>query len=156
MLTKTKQWVGSLLGHPLEPIQRDFAESKAHLQEANADFRSRLAHFYKDREAERQAALEEDFQRVLDAWGMREEDIEHVINTLYIRIVVMFVPALIVSALIFWQSPTVLVAVIAGGALLVASLIGVFTTLWRISVLRHRHFYPFHQALTRLISKKLA
>jgi hypothetical protein len=153
--TKAKQLFGHLLGNPIAPIRRDFVASKAHLQETKAALRSRLDHLHKDREAKHQDALEADFQRVLDAWGIRERDIPRVINTLYIRLAVMFAPALL-ACIVFLQPLSRAAMLIAGAPLLLASLVGVLTTLWRISILRNRQFYPFHRALTRFISKKLA
>ena len=159
MLKKTKSVVNALLGNPIEPIQRDFAASKVHVQEVNSTLQSRLDHLRKDRGLEQQDTLEEDFQRVLDAWGMREKDIPRVISDLYLRAAVMCVPALLALFTLFSQpvsslsSPLLLVVLVL---LLLASIMGVLVTLWRISILRRRQFTPFSRALARFFSKKPA
>ena len=133
-------------------IQQDYINAKTHVQGLNAELRSRLDNLSRDRDTP-QEALAEDFQRVLDAWGMREEDIQHVVNTLYIRVVVLLLPAFL-GCIVLWQWHNTLTA-LSAVPLFLASIAGVSVTLWRIFILKGKQFYPFNIALDRFISKKV-
>ena len=103
-------------------------ESRQHLAELRSGVRSRLAAFRRNRAASEQAALEEDFDLVLAAWGMADADIPGVVSLL----VCLLAAAWSHSPLSFLS-----LACIAPPCLL-----GMVTTLWRISILRHRRFTP--------------
>ena len=115
-------------------------ESRQHLAELRSGFRFRLAVFRRHRAASEQAALEENFNLVLAAWGMAEADIPGVVSTLRLRLPVFLAPALTCLIAAAWsQRPAswLALAFIAPPCLL-----GMVTTLWRISILRNRRFTP--------------
>lgn len=115
-------------------------ESRQHLAELRSGFRSRLAAFRRNRAASEQAALEEDFNLVLAAWGIADADIPGVISALRLRLPVFAVPMLACLITAAWsQSP---VAYISLACIVPPCLLGMVTTLWRISVLHHRRFTP--------------
>ena len=115
-------------------------ESRQHLAELRSGFRSRLAAFRRNRAASEQAALEEDFSLVLAAWGIADADIPGVISALRLRLPVFAVPVLACLITAAWsQSP---VAYISLACIVPPCLLGMVTTLWRISVLHHRRFTP--------------
>ena len=135
----------------IEALEKDISEARTHVRGARAEFRSRVDNLRRDRDVPQEDL---DFQRVLDAWGMREGDIPHVIREMYIRVGVMLVPALL-GCVILWQGYGGVIAMLSSVPLFLVSVMGVLTTLWRISILRHRQFYPFNSALVRFISKKM-
>lgn len=115
-------------------------ESRQHLAELRFGFRSRLAAFRRNRAASEQAALEEDFRHVLAAWGIADADIPGVISALRLRLPVFAVPMLACLITAAWsQGP---VAYISLACIVPPCLLGMVTTLWRISVLHHRRFTP--------------
>ena len=122
-------------------------ESRQRLTELRSGFRSRLAAFRRNRTASEQAALEEDFSLVLAAWGIADADIPGVISALRLRLPVFAVPMLACLIAAAWsQSP---VASISLACIAPPCLLGMVTTLWRISILRHRHFTPLCRWLLR-------
>lgn len=122
-------------------------ESRQRLTELRSGFRSRLAAFRRNRTASEQAALEEDFTLVLAAWGIADADIPGVISALRLRLPVFAVPMLACLIAAAWsQSP---VASISLACIAPPCLLGMVTTLWRISILRHRHFTPLCRWLLR-------
>ena len=115
-------------------------ESRQHLTELRSGFRSRLAAFRRNRAASEQAALEEDFSLVLASWGIADADIPGIISALRLRLPVFAVPVLACLITAAWsQSP---VAYISLACIVPPCLLGMVTTLWRISILRHRRFTP--------------
>ncbi len=115
-------------------------ESRQHLTELRSGFRSRLAAFRRNRTASEQAALEEDFTLVLASWGIADADIPGIISALRLRLPVFAVPVLACLITAAWsQSP---VAYISLACIVPPCLLGMVTTLWRISILRHRRFTP--------------
>ncbi|WP_300909059.1 hypothetical protein [uncultured Desulfovibrio sp.] len=121
--------------------------SGRHVAGLRGDFRSRLAAFRRNRAASEQAALEEDFTLVLAAWGMADADIPGVVSALRLRLLIFAAPLLACAiAASFRQNPAVLLtsALVAPPCLL-----GMVTTLWRISILRHRRFTPLCRWLLR-------
>ena len=104
------------------------------------DFRSRMAAFRRNRAASEQTALEGDFTLVLAAWGMADADIPGVISALRLRLLVFLAPALACFATAAWShSP---LAFLSLACIAPPCLLGIITTLWRISILRHRRFTP--------------
>ena len=115
-------------------------ESRQHLAELRSGVRSRLSSFRRNRTASEQTALEKDFHLVLAAWGMADADIPGVVSALRLRLLIFAAPLLACAiAASFRQNPAVLLtsALVAPPCLL-----GMVTTLWRISLLRHRRFTP--------------
>lgn len=122
-------------------------ESRQHLTELRSGFRSRLAAFRRNRAASEQAALEEDFSLVLAAWGIADADIPGVITALYLRLPVFAVPMLACLITAAWShSP---VSFLSLACVTPPCLLGMVTTLWRISILRHRRFTPLCRWLLR-------
>ena len=116
--------------------------SGRHVAGLRGDFRSRLAAFRRNRAASEQAALEEDFSLVLAAWG-----IPGVISALRLRLPVFAVPMLACLITAAWShSP---VSFLSLACVAPPCLLGMVTTLWRISILRHRRFTPLCRWLLR-------
>ena len=96
--------------------------SGRHVAGLRGDFRSRLAAFRLHRSADEQQKLAEDFRHVLAAWGIADADIPGVISALRLLSLACVAPP---------------------------CLLGMVTTLWRISILRHRRFTPLCRWLLR-------
>ena len=121
--------------------------SGRHVAVLRGDFRSRLAAFRRNRAASEQAALEEDFSLVLAAWGIADADIPCVISALRLRLPVFAVPMLACLITAAWShSP---VSFLSLACVAPPCLLGMVTTLWRISILRHRRFTPLCRWLLR-------
>ena len=121
--------------------------SGRHVAGLRGDFRSRLAAFRRNRAASEQAALEEDFSLVLAAWGIADADIPGVISALRLRLPVFAVPMLACLITAAWShSP---VSFLSLACVAPPCLLGMVTTLWRISILRNRHFTPLCRWLLR-------
>ena len=114
--------------------------SGRHVAGLRGDFRSRLAAFRRNRAASEQAALEEDFSLVLAAWGIADADIPGVISALCLRLLVFLAAALACLLAVAWShSP---LSFLSLACIAPPCLLGMVTTLWRISILRHRRFTP--------------
>ncbi len=122
-------------------------ESRQHLAELRSGFRSRMATFRRHRATEEQAALEEDFNLVLAAWGMAEADIPGVVSALRLRLLVFLAPALACLIALAWSHN--LISFLSLACIAPPCLFGVVTTLWRISILQNRHFTPLCRWLLR-------
>lgn len=115
-------------------------ESRQHLTELHSGVRSRLAAFRLHRSTEEQQKLAEDFRHVLVAWGMADADIPGVITALRLRLPVFAVPMLACLITAAWShSP---VSFLSLACIAPPCLLGMVTTLWRISILRRRRFTP--------------
>ena len=122
-------------------------ESRQHLTELQSGFRSRLAAFRLHRSTDEQQKLAEDFRHVLAAWGIADADIPGVITALYLRLPVFAVPMLACLITGAWShSP---VSFLSLACVTPPCLLGMVTTLWRISILRHRRFTPLCRWLLR-------
>ena len=122
-------------------------ESRQHLTELHSGVRSRLAAFRLHRSTEEQQKLAEDFRHVLVAWGMADADIPGVITALRLRLPVFAVPMLACLITAAWShSP---VSFLSLACVAPPCLLGMVTTLWRISILRHRRFTPLCRWLLR-------
>lgn len=122
-------------------------ESRQHLTELRSGFRSRLAAFRRNRAADEQQKLAEDFRHVLAAWGMADADIPGVISALRLRLPVFAVPMLACLLAAAWShSP---LSFLSLACIAPPCLLGMVTTLWRISILRHRRFTPLCRWLLR-------
>ncbi len=122
-------------------------ESRQHLTELQSGFRSRLAAFRLHRSTDEQQKLAEDFRHVLAAWGIADADIPGVITALYLRLPVFAVPMLACLITAAWShSP---VSFLSLACVTPPCLLGMVTTLWRISILRHRRFTPLCRWLLR-------
>ena len=124
----------------LQTILDTASLSGRHVTGLRGDFRSRMAAFRRNRAASEQTALEGDFTLVLAAWGMADADIPGVISDLRLRLLVFLAPALACFATAAWShSP---LAFLSLACIAPPCLLGIITTLWRISILRHRRFTP--------------
>lgn len=120
-----------------------------HWSDLNADLQNRRKNFMRNRTVN-QELLEENFQLLLNAWGMRESDIPHVLKSLRLRIILFFIP--LVLAGIMLAQGSYLAAVIFS----LVSIVGILSAYWRISILESRQFQPVHRTLVAFITKKLA
>ncbi|MBQ3060214.1 MAG: hypothetical protein IJD16_07895 [Desulfovibrio sp.] len=119
--------------------------SKAHLAELQAGFRHRLALFRRNRSQEDQAALTDDFSRVLEAWGIDDGEMLETIWTLRMRCWIFLVPILYFGlAACLIQDIASLLALLFVGT---PCLLGIITTAWRLSVLNNRRFLPLSRWL---------
>ena len=124
----------------LQTILDTASLSGRHVTGLRGDFRSRMAAFRRNRAASEQTAREGDFTLVLAAWGMADADIPGVISALRLRLLVFLAPALACFATAAWShSP---LAFLSLACIAPPCLLGIITTLWRISILRHRRFTP--------------
>ena len=131
----------------LQTILDTASLSGRHVAGLRGDFRSRLAAFRRHRAASEQAALEEDFTLVLAAWGMADADIPGVVSALRLRLLVFLAPALACLLAAAWShSP---LSFLSLACIAPPCLLGIVTTLWRISLLRHRRFTPLCRWLLR-------
>ena len=124
----------------LQTILDAASSSGRHVAGLRGDFRSRLNAFRRHRSAEEQQELTEDFRHVLAAWGIADADIPGVITALRLRLVIFLAPmAACLIATAWSQRPA---AWLALACVAPPCLLGMGTTLWRISILRHRRFLP--------------
>ncbi|MGE9986128.1 hypothetical protein [Desulfovibrio sp. SGI.169] len=124
----------------LQTILDAASSSGRHVAGLRGDFRSRLNAFRRHRSAEEQQELTENFRHVLAAWGIADADIPGVITTLRLRLLVFAVPMLACLITAAWShSP---VSFLSLACIAPPCLLGMVTTLWRISILRHRRFLP--------------
>lgn len=131
----------------LQTILDAASSSGRHVAGLRGDFRSRLNAFRRHRSAEEQQELTEDFRHVLAAWGIADADIPGVITALRLRLVIFLAPmAACLIATAWSQRPA---AWLALACVAPPCLLGMVTTLWRISILRHRRFTPLCRWLLR-------
>lgn len=121
--------------------------SGRHVAGLRGDFRSRLDAFRRHRSAEEQRKLTVNFHHVLIAWGMADADIPGVITALRLRLLVFAVPMLTCLITAAWSHS--LTSFLALACIAPPCLLGIVTTLWRISVLRNRRFTPLCRWLLR-------
>ena len=115
--------------------------SGRHVTGLRGDFRSRLDAFRRHRSAEEQRELTVNFHHVLIAWGIADADIPGVIRVLRLRVPLFIAPVVLCALAAIWQRT--MLSVIALCLISLPCLLGILTTLWRISLLRNRRFLPF-------------
>ena len=121
--------------------------SGRHVAGLRGDFRSRLNAFRRHRSAEEQRELTEGFRHVLAAWGIADSDIPGVISALRLRLPVFAVPMLACLITAAWShSP---LSFLSLACVAPPCLLGMVTTLWRISILRNHRFTPLCRWLLR-------
>ena len=121
--------------------------SGRHVAGLRGDFRSRLNAFRRHRSAEEQQELTEDFRHVLAAWGIADADSPGVISALRLRLPVFAVPMLACLITAAWShSP---LSFLSLACVAPPCLLGMVTTLWRISILRNHRFTPLCRWLLR-------
>ena len=121
--------------------------SGRHVTGLRGDFRSRLDAFRRHLSAEEQRELTVNFHHVLIAWGIADADIPGVITALRLRLLVFAVPMLTCLITAAWSHS--LTSFLALACIAPPCLLGIVTTLWRISVLRNRRFTPLCRWLLR-------
>lgn len=121
--------------------------SGRHVTGLRGDFHSRLDAFRRHRSAEEQRELTVNFHHVLIAWGIADADIPGVITALRLRLLVFAVPMLTCLITAAWSHS--LTSFLALACIAPPCLLGIVTTLWRISVLRNRRFTPLCRWLLR-------
>ncbi len=121
--------------------------SGRHVAGLRGDIRSRLDAFRRHRSAEEQRELTVNFHHVLIAWGIADADIPGVITALRLRLLVFAVPMLTCLITAAWSHS--LTSFLALACIAPPCLLGIVTTLWRISVLRNRRFTPLCRWLLR-------
>ena len=121
--------------------------SGRHVAGLRGDFRSRLNAFRRHRSAEEQQELTEDFRHVLAAWGIADADIPGVISALRLRLPVFAVPMLACLITATWSHSAV--SFLSLACVAPPCLLGMVTTLWRISILRNHRFTPLCRWLLR-------
>ena len=131
----------------LQTILDTASLSGRHVAGLRGDFRSRLNAFRRHRTAEEQQELTEDFRRVLAAWGLADADIPGVLTALRLRLLVFLAPMLACFIAAAWSQS--LVARLALACIAPPCLLGMVTTLWRISILKTRRFLPLCRWLPR-------
>ena len=109
---------------------------------------ARVAFFRSHRSSQEQHAVAQDFSLLLAAWGIADDaDIPGVISALRLRLPVFAVPMLACLITAAWShSP---VSFLSLACVAPPCLLGMVTTLWRISILRHRRFTPLCRWLLR-------
>ena len=103
---------------------------------------ARVAFFRSHRSSQEQHAVAQDFSLLLAAWGIADDaDIPGVISALRLRLPVFAVPMLACLITAAWShSP---LSFLSLACVAPPCLLGMVTTLWRISLLRNRRFLPF-------------
>lgn len=112
-----------------------------HLSGLRTELRSRLESLCRHRTASDSVALENDFSKVLAAWGIAEQtDIPDVIRALRLRYAVFLAPVLVclAAALALRDFASCLALVLVS----LPCLLGIVTTAWRVWVLEKRRFLP--------------
>jgi len=133
-------------------IATRLSPTRAHWSGLRTDFTDRLRHFRRDRDADQQKALEQDFRLLLDAWGIESElEIPGILLELRVRCLLLVVPlCLLLAYALFAQGGYVYLTL-----LLIAPpcLFGLLTTRWRMSILKNRAYTPLHRWLTAPLIK---
>ena len=122
---------------------RRLTPSREHIVGLQEDIAHRLSPLRQERHKEEQDALCEDFSRVLVAWGIEEGQMPGVVRDLKLRLACFALPFLL-AAVLCTQAAYIsrLLLIVCVLACVVVSVIGVFTTLWRLWVLESRRFLP--------------
>ena len=139
MLEKTK-----------ETLRARIQPTSTHLAALRGDLRNRLQHFKANRAPEEQDAMEKDFARVLQAWGIEDAThIPYVLAELRLRLPIFALPLLGCSAALMVSHSTIVwLAVVL---IVVPCCLGLCTTYWRLSVLSRRRFQSFPNWLCSVV-----
>jgi hypothetical protein len=117
-----------------------------HLSGLRADLRSRLDWFRHHRSVPEQTVLTEDFSMVLEAWGIDDAtEIPGVVRALRLRILIFAAPVLVCA--IAGLSLRDFISCLALAFISLPCLFGILSTVWRIAVLKKRHFLPLSRWL---------
>ena len=133
-----------------EAIRARVRPTSAHLASLRGHLRNRLRYFRSHRNAAEQTELAQDFVQVLRAWGIEDAtQLPFVLRELCLRLLVFVLPvtvcaltALITQRAYVWLALALIVP---------PCLLGIVTTLWRISVLKAQRFQPFTSWLCSVV-----
>lgn len=122
-------------------IRASVRQSGRALSRLQDGFCARFVHFRRHRSIQDQEAVTQEFGLLLLAWGIDGvAAIPGVIRTLRLRFLVFGIPAVgFMMAAVWRQTP---LSLIAACLIIPPCLLGIFTTAWRISILRQRRFLP--------------
>lgn len=122
------------------------AMGKLYVSALTNNFKTRLRIFRENRSSDAQKALIDDFDQVLHAWGIGSKvDIPFIIRELRMRCLIFMVSIFIIIILaVFLQN---LFAYLSLVCVALPCFLGLITTLWRISILKHRNFVPLSRWL---------
>lgn len=133
-----------------ESIRARIQPTSAHLASLRGDLRHRLQWFRAHRAPAERAVLEQDFVQVLRAWGIEDAaQLPLVLRELRLRLVVFVLPV-VVCALAAFITPRAYVW-LAVALIVPPCLLGIVTTLWRMSVLKKQRFQPFTSWLCSVV-----
>ena len=134
-----------------EAVRARVAPTSTHWATLRGDLQNRLQHFHAQRAPQAQEALEQDFAQVLQAWGIEDAaQLPAVLRELRLRLWVFALPVVLcLLVAVYLQSPAAWLTFALVG---VPCLLGVLTTLWRVSVLARQRFQPFTGWLCSLVS----
>ena len=121
-------------------IKSKIQSTRNGLSSLHSDCRSRLSAFKLNRSNEDSLALQKNFALVLDRWGINEEQIPHCIRIFQLRILIF---ALFPACLWAASWPLQPISMLALALIHPLCLLGILSSLWRISVLKNRRFIPF-------------
>ena len=114
---------------------------------------ARVAFFRSHRSSQEQHAVAQDFSLLLAAWGIADDaDIPGVIRVLRLRVPLFIAPVVLCALAAIWQRT--MLSVIALCLISLPCLLGILTTLWRISLLRNCRFLPFKESASFPIARK--
>ena len=98
--------------------------------------------FFRSQRSSQQHEVAQNFSLLLAAWGIADDaDIPGVIRVLRLRVPLFIAPVVLCALAAIWQRT--MLSVIALCLISLPCLLGILTTLWRISLLRNRRFLPF-------------
>ena len=123
-------------------IFQTILDTARHVVGLRGDLYSRLDAFRSHRSSQEQYSVAQDFSLLLAAWGIADDaDIPGVIRVLCLRVPLFIAPVVLCALAAIWQRT--MLSVIALCLISLPCLLGILTTLWRISLLRNRRFLPF-------------
>ena len=143
MFQRTRARISKAIHESIDP-------SKENIKSLRADFVSRIMRLKANRSSELQEELKAEFSNVLRAWGITEEELPATIRALRLRLLICAAPLGFGAVLAIQADAVPLSSSILLSSLLLlvaAGVAGLFTTLWRLSVLESREFIPFCQWL---------
>ncbi len=131
------------LSRKKENIKKMIQPTFNHWSALKSDFKSRVKKFSYNRTKSESDLAQDNFQLVLNAWGMRSSDIDHVLISLRLRYLLFLLPIIIGIILIFLKYH------FSAVFLTITGIVGILTTAWRISILKNQQFVPFLKWILR-------
>jgi hypothetical protein len=131
-----------MFGKMKNSVASRISPTREHLSALRTDLRQRLRGFKSAREQALQKELEDDFARVLEAWGIGDEaDLPGILRDMRLRCLILAAPVCVavLTALLSRNLMSFLTLVIVAPPCLV----GIAVTRWRMVVLRNRVFLSF-------------